>query len=285
MFLLGTIHAPCLYETKKNFPPLGTRRRSGAEIIDVTLDTARVSSLVVRTEGLAPQHVLNIWTQGGQVAFERNQTTPGEWTLWPRQDEKWRKALRAEQLNIALQPAILAFEGLCEQLPEDHLPAQPLDSMTMLERLMITRQFPDAGDLPTVVKDQFGGCLLAMAEGLTDAQATDQRVTEAADRAKRLRQQFDLLPAGTILVERGYSHLAIVSDKRGRRSKRSLQIRRGLRTTPQTMRDIDKTARHNYCLLTTRRIKNLPAGVFQAQDIKTAVRQAQAFRKRCPDLG
>lgn len=285
MFLLGTIHAPSLYRTSKDFPPLGTRRHSAADIVDLTLETARASSILVRTEGMVPQQVLNIWTRGGQIAFARNERDPGRWTFHPRAIGRRTPAVCEKELRDAIAPALLALPGLCLQLPEDHLPGQPLEGLTPQERELIEAELAPAAEWSEEAGQQFGGCLAAMADGLARARDADRRTLETLALNKRLRRQFGLLPEGTILIDRGgHGHAAVVSSERGRRTRRSLVLRRGEGAGGSERLDISQDIRQAFALVTQDRPRTLRPGILSAHEIITALGQAQGLAATCPDL-
>lgn len=149
---------------------------------------------------------------------------------------------------------------------------------------MLNREFPARAQEGWRIRDCFDGALLVMAQRVGEARLEDTRITVAAQRARRLRKQFALLPEGTILVDRNQpDRIAIVSNRRGTRTKRSLILRKGGRDGRDWLIDADTPNRARFALVTPKRAGKARHAL-SAHERLEAVAQAQKLAPLYPDL-
>lgn len=188
-------------------------------------------------------------------------------------------------------------ESFCRKLVEQVLPelevSIPLVPWDLISRTavsdlqtqdiaLVQNYLPEALQLGSAAQAVFGDLFVALAKKLQQAQETDQQITADTKADKRRAKQFLALPAGTVMISSWPKpQVGILSDKRGARTKRTLEIKHQSGNYSQ---DIQRQAREEFKLLTKDRASDVPPGILSAHEIMKAVNNAELIRDQFPDL-
>jgi len=258
-------------------PTDGICRRSVAEIFEVRGPAADVSSVVTWREGVRVQHELTLGSPARLTRYVRDGEQDGTWRFGPEMP-----FLSEEKARQLAETVLGTLETLCAQLPETHLP--PILPAMPVERDLVRTELPATKEAGEAVHDHFGDLLLLMARRIAEARDLERARMEYELRTKRLRQQFALLPQGTMLVGLGRSdQVAIVMDEPGSRRNRALVLR--FPDEPSRRHDCfaDQSKRTMFALVTPQRAPKA-ARVLSAHETLEAVTQARTLAEQCPDL-
>lgn len=264
--------------------PSGTSPATGHSTRYVLLfesPTASLRSELAHLGGTPPEPIMHLHIYQG--ALYRQTNGGARWFLSPaynrrRTSAKWERDHRA-----FAQATISALGDVVRLLPRAHHPQAKLAELAAEDLALVRRELPEAFECSDPVQENFGDCMLALARGFAVAREHDEEARQDAARHRRLRKQFDVLPAGTILIDANahYPCIGIISDKPGQGTLRSVMIHQG---NSKWRSDLDKARRGALRLMTPERARRLPKGLLSGHQAITALSQAKALAADFPDL-
>ncbi|MFD2858154.1 hypothetical protein ACFSZS_30085 [Seohaeicola zhoushanensis] len=253
-------------------------RTTNIEFIDVEVDDVKISSHRLAHEHRAPEVHLCMATPNGLIRYHRADELE-DWTFLPRRKVPTALATEADVQSFvdSMIPALIL---LPEHLPEANLPQSDSEPLDAEDRLLLAEASKAA---LTPAHDRHTRCLAGFANLIRKARARDLAKKEEKARRKRMKRQFDSLPAGTFLLQLGFDNrIAVVSDVRGRKTLRSVNIysaRFGAWNVDFTLRNLE-----DYFLFSGPSSRQLERGLLSAHQLMTALSQAKALGPTCPDL-
>ena len=200
MFITGIYSKSTLFRADTAFPPSGTCRQSNAEIIDLSIEDLKISSVLIQGPDTPVEHQLGFQSPHGRMHYSRKNKEHASWNFTPAFVDRRTLPTREKETWDLASPILATLADLCERLPEHHLPH--LDQVTPEEQEMLRTELPARGDVTWPAPGRFDRGLLLMANRIAQARDIDRGTREKAERRKRLRKQFGLLPEGTVLVNR-----------------------------------------------------------------------------------
>jgi len=269
--------------TPGNFPQPGTSRLTVSETFKLALDNANVTSAIIREGRATTWRKITLWTAHGTLEFAQDPYIGPSWSVAPHpgpraSQPRWEASARAFTNSV-----LAVLDDLCEKVPANHLPGSDITDLTSDDQALLRHHFPEAFVASSAVRAQFGGGLAALAREIAAGRTEDTRLREEAAWHRRLKKQFDLLPAGTILATReGYPGVATVSDEPGRQTRRSLDRHLGARGTWKD--DLNKENRAVFGLMTPERAARLRPGLLSSHQVLSALQQAKELAPLYPDL-
>jgi hypothetical protein len=262
--------------------PAGTRRLSVLESHETRLEAATMCYWIKRVDGEAVGVMVEIVAQAGRVIIDSTDGEP-RWLLFPQVQHSDRKARRAEEAEEFATFLLSILDDVHAEIPWQHVSARALDELEPAELALVRSEVPAIFKASAAVQEALGDCMLALARLISQARERDHKVVAEAAFARRLKRQFERLPAGTILAHRLYStSIAIVSDAPGHRTKRSLRLR-GI-GNQESQCDMTKAQRDAYCFLTPEKALALQPGILSAHQLLEGLRQAKELAPNYPAL-
>ncbi|WP_370284920.1 hypothetical protein [Pseudooceanicola nanhaiensis] len=253
-------------------------RTANIEVIDVAVDGVEIASRRLVHEHRSPELHLYIRSSNGLLQYHLEDGSE-KWSCSPSREDYNTHVTEADA-HAFVKCTIPAVVLLPKHFPETHLPETGQENLGAEDRLLLAEAFE--APLPPV-HEGFARGLAVIANLIREARANDFAKREEKARRKRMKRQFDSLPAGTILLNQGFDNrIAIVSDERGKNTLRSLDIhcaRFGAWKVDFTIHNLE-----HYSLFSGPRSRELDRGLLSAHQLMTALSQAKRLGPTCPDL-
>lgn len=181
-----------------------------------------------------------------------------------------------------IQRLLPALEQARAHIPWEHVPAVPVCSLDEENKKCLWEYVPGVFEASPEVQNRFGALFFTLAINIQRARQWAEEAQAKADLEKRLVKQFRALPTGVVLIhDWGLKEIGVVSDRKGSRTKRTLQVRGpGL----ACFRDLDRSVRSSFKLLTKERQYDVPSGVLSAHELLEALARSEELKGDFPDL-
>lgn len=225
---------------------------------------------------------LHLMTDFGGVELRHVQGT-ARWTLRPSPESQPRSTALAVETAFACATGVLSLcQVAIDMLGMEDLPRQEIASLSPEDRGLIDAHLPAVLGADTEVQAVLAGGAVELARHIAAAKARHEAHLAEVAQKKRMRRQLDLLPSGTVLLENSYWAVARITDARGSRTRRSLEVRTFGGVTLR--KDLLVSILSGYRPVTPDELARLPVGLLSAHESLTALKQAETLPHIAPDL-
>lgn len=258
------------------------RRTINVATSDVAVNKARIRSGIKRVNDIVTYAKIEISMSAGYVILELiNGET--KWFACPSFNSRWKPGQEANPFETFTPVLLDALDDVYTEIQWQHFAVRSLTTMANDELRTIENSVPEFFSLPHHVQEKFGEFILHWAHVIELVREKERNYAYEVAISARLTKQFNRVPAGTILVSRADADsIAIVSDRTGIRTKRSLSIYRSGQQERQV--DMKKIWRKSYCFMTPQKAAQLDPGLLSRHKVLLALRQAERLIPEFPDI-